>query len=170
MENASKALLMAATVLVGVLLLSLGVYLFTVFGDFSADMSKKLSEKDINEFNAQFIKYESYQDDSTGEWRNTCRAQDVVTIANTAKENNSKYDYTIADQNNGFYYVKVIVKQGSHTINNFEDSSLEDYKEFLKKYSGEEVNNKYVVTFFKCTNIIINPDSKRVCSVTFEQL
>ena len=98
MENASKALLMAATVLVGVLLLSLGVYLFTVFGNFSADMTKELTQKDIDEFNAQFIKYESYKDETSGEWKNTCRAQDVVTIANLAKENNSKYDYTTADE------------------------------------------------------------------------
>ncbi len=170
MENASKALLIAATALVGVLLISLGVYLFTVFGDFSAGMSKKLTEKNISEFNAQFLKYESYQDENTGEWRNTCRAQDVVTIANTAKEINNRYEYTIEDQDKGFYYVRVIVKQGSHTINNFEANSLEEYKEFLKQYSGEKINDKYVVTYFKCNNIVINPDSKRVCSVTFEQI
>ncbi len=170
MENASKALLMAATVLVGVLLLSLGVYLFTVFGNFSADMTKELTQKDIDEFNAQFIKYESYKDETSGEWKNTCRAQDVVTIANLAKENNSKYDYTTADESKGYYYVKVIVKQGAHTTNNFEASSLNDYKEFLKQYSGELSGGSYNIIYFKCTNIIINPDTKRVCSVTFEQL
>lgn len=43
-------------------------------------------------------------------WQNTCRAQDVVTIANLAKENNNKYEYTVSDANTGYYYVKVIVK------------------------------------------------------------
>lgn len=173
MENASKALLMAATVLIGVLLLSLGVYLFTLFGDFSADMSEKLNQKNIDEFNAKFTKLESYQEGQ--EWKNTCRAQDIVSIANTAKENNNKYNYTIADQNKGYYYVKVIVKQGSRTNNNFEAESLEKYKEFLKKYSGTEIvqpdgTKHYDIYYFKCTNVSINPDSKRVCSITFEQL
>lgn len=176
MENASKALLMASTVLVGVLLLSLGVYLFTIFGDFSADMSKELNQKNIDEFNAQFIKYESYYDFKEKAWKNTCRAQDVVSIANIARENNSKYEYTTADETNGYYYVKVIVKKGSHVISNFEAKSLEDYKEFLKKYSGEEKTDTttekkyYEIIYFKCTNVEINPESKRVCSVTFEQL
>ena len=133
-------------------------------------MTKELTQKDIDEFNAQFIKYESYKDETSGEWKNTCRAQDVVTIANLAKENNSKYDYTTADESKGYYYVKVIVKQGAHTTNNFEASSLNDYKEFLKQYSGELSGGSYNIIYFKCTNIIINPDTKRVCSVTFEQL
>ena len=87
MENASKALLMAATVLVGVLLLSLGTYLFTIFSNFSADTTLKMNQKNIDEFNAQFYKYKSYKDES-GNWQNKCRAQDIVSIANIAKENN----------------------------------------------------------------------------------
>lgn len=178
MENASKALLMAATVLVGVLLLSLGVYLFTIFGDFSSDMSKKLNQKNIDEFNAQFLKYESYYDNDSKEWKNICRAQDIVSIANIAKENNSKYEYTTEDESDGYYYIRVIVKKSSHTksYDNFEAESLEEYKEFLRKYSGEEKTDTttekkyYEIIYFKCTNVEINPESKRVCSVTFEQL
>ena len=37
MENASKALLMAASVLVGVMILSLGVYLFSTYAEYSSD-------------------------------------------------------------------------------------------------------------------------------------
>ena len=170
MENASKALLMAATVLVGVLLLSLGVYLFTVFGNFSADMTKELNQKDIDEFNAQFLRHESYQDANTGKWKNTCRAQDIITIANIAKENNNKYNYTTADANSGYYYVKVIVKQGHSRIENFEAQTLDDYKKFLKNYSGQLQGTSYEIIYFKCINIKINPNSKRVCEVTFEQL
>lgn len=114
MENASKALLMAATVLVGVLLLSLVVYLFTIFGGFSSDMTEKMSEKYVSEFNAQFTKYQSYQDETTKEWQNTCRAQDVVTVANMARENNSQYDYTLSNQKDYYYVkVKVIIKRFS---------------------------------------------------------
>ena len=115
MENASRALIMAAGVLVGVLLLSLAVYLFTIFGNFGSEMTTQMNEKNLSEFNAQFTKYESYQDEN-GKWQNTCRAQDVVTIANLAKENNNKYEYTVSDANTGYYYVKVIVKNVSTKI------------------------------------------------------
>lgn len=63
MENASRALIMAAGVLVGVLLLSLAVYLFTIFGNFGSEMTTQMNEKNLSEFNAQFTKYESYQDE-----------------------------------------------------------------------------------------------------------
>ena len=169
MENASKALLMAASILVGVLLLSLAVYLFSIFGNFGSDMSKQMNEKNLSEFNAQFTKYESYQNENRV-WQNLCRAQDVVTIANLAKEINNQYEYTTSDANTGYYYVRVIVKTGSRTRNNFEASSLEEYTSFLKDYSGTIQNGVFNVTYFKCINIQINPNSQRVCSVTFEQM
>ena len=50
MENASKALLMAASVLVGILILSLIAYLYTVFGDYSSLIQARLESKKINEF------------------------------------------------------------------------------------------------------------------------
>lgn len=170
MENASKALLMAATVLVGVLLLSLGVYLFTLFGNFGAETTEKLTQKNIDEFNARFYKYESYQDE-TGNWQNTCRAQDVVTLANLARENNKKYEYTVADMTSGYYYVRVIVKpKTGKTKENFEAETLQEYKDFMKKYSGKSDGSTYNIFYFKCTDILINNNSKRVCSITFEEL
>ena len=128
-----------------------------------------LKLENLSEFNAQFTKYESYQDEN-GKWQNTCRAQDVVTIANLAKENNNKYEYTVSDANTGYYYVKVIVKTGHKTRENFEIASLDDYTSFLKDYSGNVQDGAYNVTYFKCIDIKLNQNSQRVCSVTFEQM
>lgn len=170
MENASKALLMAATVLIGVLLISLGVYLFTLFGNFGAVTTAKLNQKDIDEFNAQFYKYKSYQDE-TGSWKNTCRAQDIVTIANLAKENNSKYEYTTADMTSGYYYIRVrVILKKEKNKENFEDATIEDYKNFMRKYSGEKENSTYNIFYFKCTDVSVSDISKRVNSITFEEL
>ena len=58
MENASKALLMAAGVLIGVLILSLAVYLFANFGTASAEIHKQKDMNEINKFNTQFTSYE----------------------------------------------------------------------------------------------------------------
>ena len=57
MENASKALLMAGGVLLGILILSLGVYLFTSFGGTSSRIHDNIEENQIAQFNSQFTKY-----------------------------------------------------------------------------------------------------------------
>ena len=44
MENASKALLLAAEVLIGMLVLSLMVYLFITFGSNAAKINKQLED------------------------------------------------------------------------------------------------------------------------------
>lgn len=85
MENASKALLMAAGVLIGILILSLGVYLFVTFGSASAEMHKMNEESQINQFNSQFTSYVGKKD---------VTIYDVVTVANLATENNKNYEYT----------------------------------------------------------------------------
>ena len=84
MENASKALLMVAAVLIGVMILSLGVYLFTVFGDTSSTIEKRLEQAQIDEFNSQFTKFEGLE---------KCTIHDIASIINLAKDNNKNYVY-----------------------------------------------------------------------------
>lgn len=146
MENASKALLMVATVLVGVLILSIGVYLFSIFGDFSSETAKQIEEKKISEFNAQFYKYLGQKE---------CRAHDIVTVANLANENNKNNEYTDSDRNTGTYYIKVIVDGKS-----YEGKTNDTYMQFLKDNP---------VTNFKCTKVEINNNTKLVKSITFEK-
>lgn len=146
MENASKALLMVATVLVGILILSIGVYLFSIFGDFSSETAKQIEEKKISEFNAQFYKYLGQKE---------CRAHDIVTVANLANENNKNNEYTDSDRNTGTYYIKVIVDGKS-----YEGETNDTYMQFLKDNP---------VTNFKCTKVEINNNTKLVKSITFEK-
>ena len=54
MENASKALIMAGGVLIGILIISLAVYLFADFGSTSAQINAQNSQKQITEFNSKF--------------------------------------------------------------------------------------------------------------------
>ena len=96
MENASKALIMAASVLIGIMILSLAVYLFATFGASSAQMHEQIQIDRINQFNAQFTIYQN---------RNNLTIYDVVTIANTAKNNNEYYELTSSDETN--YYITV---------------------------------------------------------------
>lgn len=83
MENASKALIMAAGVLIGVLILSLAIYLFIDFGTTSAKINSQVAEQQIAQFNSKFAAYEG-QDGLT--------IYDVITVASLANENNIYYE------------------------------------------------------------------------------
>ena len=89
MENASKALLMAAGVLIGVAILSLAVFLFVDFGSISRDTHSKIAEQQLVQFNSKFSVYESYKEN--GKWQNLSSIYDVTTVAGYARENNNYY-------------------------------------------------------------------------------
>ena len=79
MENASKALLMAAGVLIGVLILSLAVFLFVSFGGTSAKIHETVQKNQLAKFNTQFTNYET---------KESVTIYDIVSVANLATENN----------------------------------------------------------------------------------
>ena len=76
MENASNALLMVAAVLIGVMIISIGVYLFSVFGDSTSAIEKQIEQSQIAKFNSQFTKFEGLEN---------CTIYDVVTTINLAQ-------------------------------------------------------------------------------------
>lgn len=59
MENASKALIMAGAVLIGIMILGSAIYLFNSFSDTTSNVVSVFEQKRISEFNAQFMKYEN---------------------------------------------------------------------------------------------------------------
>ena len=81
MENASKALLISAGVLIAILLLTLFSYLMRQMGDSTSGIYSTLSQHEITEFNQKFLNYEG---------RDNLSIQYVVTIINLAKDNNEK--------------------------------------------------------------------------------
>lgn len=89
MENATKAMLIAAGVLIGIMILTLGVTLYSEFSSYMTSARETMEFNEQNSFNAQFTKYVNYigiqkQFDLT--------IQDVVTAANTANEINKVND------------------------------------------------------------------------------
>ena len=80
MENASKALLMAAGILVGILILTLMVTLFLSSRDISTSYDKRKQEEAVQQFNVNFTKY-------LGQDLNIHQA---ITITNFANENGVK--------------------------------------------------------------------------------
>ena len=97
MENASKALLMAASVLIGTIILTMAVYLYASFSGSAQEIGKQMEEGQVQQFNNKFTSYV----DKSG----TLTIYDVVTVANLAKDNNGYYGLTEPNDNN--FYIQV---------------------------------------------------------------
>ncbi|MBR4110899.1 MAG: hypothetical protein IKK43_04360 [Clostridia bacterium] len=57
MDNASKALVMVGAILIAVMLISLGVFLFTYARDAAEGQTDRMDEMTISAFNQQFTSY-----------------------------------------------------------------------------------------------------------------
>ena len=155
MENASKALMMAAGVLIGMLVLTLALFLYS---DFSSSISRVQSEREQaqdNQFNTQFTKY--IGTDVT--------IYDIISVINLAKSNNQNYGLTQADASDlDSYYITVNIngrRQETKTqdelnqllvndLNSISNSTEESLS--LKKYDCE---------------VEINPNTRLVYLVNF---
>lgn len=147
MENATKALLMAAGVLIGIMIISLGVCLYASLGEYVESTQEEVTIKEIQQFNEQFFRYINYDDD-TKITEFILTIQDIVTAANTAYENNSKTDYYVTINMPG--------------ITNLEDKINEKSAEILSDGLGKE---------YKCSpgDVKINATTNRVYEVNFSE-
>lgn len=151
MENASKALIIIAGVLVGALILTLGVSLFTILGGYAKDTQEEIEKSRVQQFNEEFFKYDG---------RTDLTIQDVITARNKALEINQSYEnynrlstHQQANENN--YYIDVIFKRESTTQTIFKSDMV-------------ELLNKYVdVKDIKC-KVTISPNTQRIYKVIFE--
>ena len=82
MENATKALLIAGTVLIAIILVSIAVYLYSLYSEQSDQYSEIISSVELQKFNSKFDVYLG---------RENIKAQEIVSVVNLAKE----YDYQI---------------------------------------------------------------------------
>lgn len=146
MENASKALIMAGGVLIGLLIISLAVYLFVDFGRTAADINNQNAEQQIVEFNSKFTKYESYKDND-GNWKTTI--YDIISLAGYAKENNEYYNESSDEQ----ISVNII---GNPVKNNIQQ--LSDYKSIMSQYMYD--GSGTTLRKFSCESISYNTKGK----------
>lgn len=163
MENASKALIMAAEVLIGVMIISIGVYLFNVFGQYSADNTKRIEDTQISEFNNQFLKFYGSRTNDEGKVEPIkCTIHDIVSLANLAKENNKNYG--LEKEDNKTRYIRIDIKNNR----NLEKKSNEYLVNLIKENSlmSDGKNSKY----YRCTVCDINPNTKRVNYMKFEEI
>ena len=141
MENASKALIMAGGVLIGILIISLAVYLFVDFGSTSAQINDQNAQKQITEFNSKFTSYEGYKDKDRN-WKTTI--YDIITLAGYAKENNEYYKDVEEE--------KIVVKIDRTSIQDYNSNEMQ---QLIEDYSPNGNLNK-----FSCSKVEYNTRGK----------
>lgn len=167
MENASKALIMAASILIGIIILSLAVYLFVTFGYSSAKMYQEIETARLDEFNTQFTSYEN---------KNDTTIYDIISVVNLAKENN-KY-YNLDEQGNNNFYINIEAKGiGAENIKDYalekkDDNILNNYIEKdqnnMDKVTDDSGTEYTVMPTYTC-KVTINETTNRVSKVSFEK-
>jgi len=134
MENASKALLMAAEVLIAILIASLFALFFSTMSEYTKSYEERKQTEELQAFNNQFEKYIG-----------GATAQDVVTVINLAKEYNEKMEYqaitvTVADtsynQNSLIEDLHTFLKENTYA-NNGGDLDYIKYDVTIEKQNGK---------------------------------
>ena len=170
MENATKALLIAAGVLIGIMVLSLGISLYVSLGGYVDSTKEQLAANEIAKFNTQFLKYNNTVLNDSGNEVVSFRLgiQDVVTAANIAYENNKNLGDINGEVNENNLYVAVNVKyNGSQQLNNIQqtinsqDSSVWNANKLLSGDTG------YQYTCYTA-NIKISNITGRVYEINFQ--
>ena len=187
MENASKALLMTASILIGLIILSLGIYLVNTFKSFSQDYNDSMGIQKMEQFNAQFTAFST---------RSNVSIHEIMTLTNYAKEFNSINN--IEKGNNQYIKVYITFKEKGKNFNLTDESTYPKNGEYYKnsdkfinslldgtyvyslygsdvekngqyQYDYDEINKKKIYyNCYTCKNYEVNPQTGRVESITFE--
>lgn len=172
MENASKALIMAAEILIGIMIISIGVYLFNIIGKYSAETTAKMEETQIEQFNAQFLKfYGTSSTEGNDPEPIRCTIHDIVGLANLAKKTNeSNGFYEEQEPSDNLYYIQIALGNEAH-LENFEQNDLID---LVKKNDVKIIENQMTYKaekkYFKCTVANIGKNTKVINYMKFVEI
>ena len=111
MENAAKALLISAGVLIAILVMSLFSYIVTQMSEDTASIAEIAQKSKISKFNQQFLNFDD---------KHNLTIQDVATIVNLALDNNESKKRPI------YITVKVNNETWTDTYKNKSDKILEE--------------------------------------------
>lgn len=149
MENASKALIMAAGVLIGILTISLMVYLFNRLGQSNKLIYNQIQEREVQEFNSKLLQGggEDLTSKNTGSYASTTELMAALAFI---RDINLNQNYP-STNDEPFIQVKVT---GTPSIG--ESIRFNDYKEL---FINRDSNGKYGID--KLLNILTVESSKK---------
>ncbi len=144
MENASKALIISAEILLGVLLLTLMVYAFHAMGSFSDTIDKNIETKNVAEFNTKFERFQNKD----------LTAQDIVTMINLAKQHNEKMEAEA---------VTILLNGGKLQLNKYTEKELNDFIQSNSFKSNDEIQ------YFTCIQMNYNKETGKINQIVLKK-
>ena len=182
MENASKALLMTASMLIGVVLLSIGVYLVNSYKNFSKTYSESMEAQRLEQFNSEFTALST---------RNNVSMHEILTLTNYANEFNFINDLETTDNQ----FIKVNIKTKAINLTDLDrelKSKIPTYRNNSDKFISDLLDGTYITSVYsdikdgryqynynedtkektyyncyECTEYDVNANTGRVESITF---
>lgn len=156
MEDSVKALIISAGLLIGLMIVSFGIILFSSLNKYSDNAQNRIDENTLQQFNQKFTKYINCDDERDSVPSFELTIHDVITVANTAYESNENYELTAPSNNN--YYVSVYISD-TDIVKEIKNGNIE---ELLKNNSTKK---------YKCTyrNVKINENTGRVYEIKFQE-
>lgn len=157
MENASKALVIAGSILIAMLVLGVGIYLFATYSEIGTEYGQALAINQTMKFNEKFYNFEN---------RTDITAQEIVTLAQFAiNYNNPDNPPTVP--------VEIVVTGSTQVSGNLEVKGNKELIEFLKSNSTNQISlTEIEIATFTCTNIEIDStpnDTGRVTKIEFRK-
>lgn len=156
MENASKAIIIAGSMLIGVIVLTIISHLFVTFDTTSKDVQAKIDARVLAEFNNNFFKYQGSK---------KCTIHDIVSLASFAKQNNQNID------KDSKLYVSIYLKnaQGINSTTDLSTLGEQSYMSLLNYHSVESTSSK--IQYYTCMQIttVDIDEGSRVKSITFRK-
>lgn len=151
MENAAKALRIAAGVIIGVLLVALLWYMYHQFVEIPRQEEENAKEEQMVEFNKKYMAYD----------KQNLKGNKIISLMNMAIDNNVKYSDVQE------YQIEIEIKaQGPISYIDLDyykgkKASSTDYQAFI-----DEIKNK----FYKCTGVETKGPNGRISKMTFEEI
>ena len=155
MENATKALYIAAGVLIGIMILSLAVMLFSGLQSYVEEYKKQIEANDLNDFNSKYQKY--IQNDNL-------TIQDIVTVAGIAYEDNitlnsDSNEWKESDISENSLYIGVYLdneridnKIKDEMSNLLAENREEKYKYKINEVKYSQIGRIYRISFSRVVN------------------
>lgn len=171
MENASKAIIIAGGILLGVILIALLVYMFTSSADYLGTEQNIEKTEQLKAFNEQFEAYN----------RKLLRGTDIVSAINKVINNNEKYGTNQLNEPDYLMNIEFeMVEEIVYLYDKTGKGTIQSSSKFMvgKKYGISDFNNMKQDTeaftdfkrrVFDCNNINYNTKTGRISYLSFKE-
>lgn len=176
MENASKALIMACGVLIGMLILTLAVYLFSSFGVQSHRIHQRIEDNQVLQYNRQYAIYAEKGADGKPK---EVTIHQIITLMHLANANNEKYkeDNEVSFFKNNYETTVTCKVRVNNSIKTYNNNTLTNDKEAdilngvaQAKNPNSALSGSYLLenNSYKCTGIEYHKNTGRIKAISFE--